>query len=182
MRDMEELQKSHVLKVEELSRRKLTEDFQAATSFFQGSNVKTVYNFGDNDAKHPDAEIDDVHTRQREVSASLLQVITHKEKACFNVHSQFLASTEKPVNQELDNCQSRFIFGETRELLLADAKSDFLRHEFRADLAENNFCEMKRQIDSQAVEMGTLEQGVNSPDENEHFVMRVLEVFKSWKN
>ena len=73
----------HVLKVEELSRRKLTEDFEAVTSFFQGSNVKTVCNFGDNDAKYPDAEIDDVHTRnslasplylqEREASASLLQ-------------------------------------------------------------------------------------------------------------
>ena len=62
MRDMEELQKSHVLKVEELSRRKLTEDFEAVTWFFHDSNVKTVYNFGDNDAKYPDAEIDDVHT------------------------------------------------------------------------------------------------------------------------
>ena len=97
---MEELQKSHVLKVEELSRRKLTEDFEALTSFFQGSNVKTVYNFGDNDAKCPDAEIDYVHTRnslasplylqEREASASLLQAFTHKEKACFNVHSQFV--------------------------------------------------------------------------------------------
>ena len=84
MRDMEELQKSHVLKVEELSRRKLTEDFEAATSFFQGSNVKTVYNLGDNDAKYPDAEIHDEHTRnslasplylqEREASASQLQV------------------------------------------------------------------------------------------------------------
>ena len=51
MRDMEELQQSHVVKVEELSRRKLTEDFDEATSFFQGSNVKTVYILGDNDAK-----------------------------------------------------------------------------------------------------------------------------------
>ena len=31
LRGMEELQESHVLKVEELSRRKLTEDFQAVT-------------------------------------------------------------------------------------------------------------------------------------------------------
>ena len=38
----EELQKSHVLKVEELSRRKLTEDFLEVTSFVQCSNVKTV--------------------------------------------------------------------------------------------------------------------------------------------
>ena len=79
---MEELQKSHVLKVEELPRRKFIEDFQAVTSFFQGSNVKTVYNVGDNDAKHLDAEIDDEHTtnslasplylQEREASASLL--------------------------------------------------------------------------------------------------------------
>ena len=57
---------------------------------------------GDNDAKCPDAEIDDVHTRnslaspmylqEREASASLLQPFTHKEKPCSNVHSQFLAS------------------------------------------------------------------------------------------
>ena len=89
MRDMEELQKSHVLKVEELSRRKLTEDFEEVTSFFQGSNVKTVYILGDNDAKHPDAEIDDEHNRnspasplylqEREASASLLQVY-HSQK------------------------------------------------------------------------------------------------------
>ena len=59
---MEELQKSNERKVEEISRSKLTEDFEAVTSFFQGSNVKTIYNFGDNDAKYPDAEIDDVHT------------------------------------------------------------------------------------------------------------------------
>ena len=50
-REMEKLQKSHVLEVEELSRRKLAEDFEKVTSFFQGSNVKTVYIFGDNDAK-----------------------------------------------------------------------------------------------------------------------------------
>ena len=96
---MEELQKSHVLKVEELSRRKLTEDFEAVTSFFQGSNVKTVCNFGDNDAKYPDAEIDDVHTRnslasplylqERESIASLLQAYHAKEKVCFKVHGQF---------------------------------------------------------------------------------------------
>ena len=61
---MEELQKSHVLKVEELSRRKLTEEVEAVTSFFQDSNVKTVYNLGDNDTKYPVAEIDDVHTSE----------------------------------------------------------------------------------------------------------------------
>ena len=88
-REREELQKSHVLKVKELSRSKLTEDFLEVTPFFQGSNVKTVYNFGDNDAKYPDAEIDEEHTRnslasplylqEREASASLLQVY-HSQK------------------------------------------------------------------------------------------------------
>ena len=99
MRDEEEMQKSHVSKVEELSRNKITEDFEEVTSFFQGSNVKTVYNFGGNDAKYPDAEINDEHTRnslasplylqERAAGASLLQAFTHKEKACFSVHSQF---------------------------------------------------------------------------------------------
>ena len=55
MRDIEELQKSHVLKVEELSRRKLTEDFLEVTSFFQGSNVKTVYNLGGQEDGVPNA-------------------------------------------------------------------------------------------------------------------------------
>ena len=94
--------------------------------------------------------------------------ITHKEKACFNVHNQFLASTGQPVtgchkkrksNQELDNCQIRIIFGKTREQLLAEAKSVILRHEYRADLAESNICELKRQIDSQAVEIGHIRTG-----------------------
>ena len=159
----EELQKkSHVLKVEELSRRKLTEDFLEVTSYFQGSNVKTVYNLGDNDAKYPDAEIDDEHirnslasplyllrsekqvracckfiTRKRERLSTpgirwvhhctfrsekrvraCCRFITRKEKVCFNVHSQFSVSTERPViwmsqkrksNQELDNCQFMII-------------------------------------------------------------------------
>ena len=45
------------------------------------------------------------------------------------------------------------------EQLLADAKSEILRHEYRVDLAENNTCELKRQIDSQAVEIGQTRTG-----------------------
>ena len=73
-----------MLQVEELSSSQFSEDFLEVTSLFQGSKVKTVYNLGDNDAKCPDAEIDDEHTRnslasplylqEREASASLLQV------------------------------------------------------------------------------------------------------------
>ena len=94
--------------------------------------------------------------------------ITHKEKACFNVHSQFLSSSGRLVywmsqkrksNQELDNCQIRITFGKTREQLLAEAKSEILRHENRANLAENNTWELKRQIDSQAVEIGHTRTG-----------------------
>ena len=107
MRDMEEWQKSHVLKVEELSRGKMTEDFEAVTSFFQGSNVKTVDNFGDNDAKYPDAWIDDVHTRnslasplylqEREASASLLQAFHSQRESLFQRAQSILASTKNPL-------------------------------------------------------------------------------------
>ena len=104
---MEELQKSHVLKVKELSRIKLTEDFLEVTSFFQGSNVKTVYNLGDNDAKYPDAEIEDethqefagfttVPSGARIKREPVAGLSLAKEKVCFNVHSQFLASTGNP--------------------------------------------------------------------------------------
>ena len=168
----EELQKSHVLKVEELSRRKLTEDFEELTSFFQDSNVKTVYIIDDNDAKYPDTEIDDEHTRnsltfslylqEREASTSLLQVYHSQMKklvsTCKVNFSKYgetrrvWMSQKRKSNQELDNCQIRITFAKTREQLLAEAKSEILRHEYRADLAENNTCELKRQIDSQAVE------------------------------
>ena len=84
---MEEMQKSHLVKVEELSRRKLTEDFATVTSFFQGSNVKTVYNLGDNDAKYPDAEIDDVHTRNSLASPLYLQARSRCEPIA-GFHSQ----------------------------------------------------------------------------------------------
>ena len=57
--------------------------------------------FGDNDAKYPNAEIDDKHTRnslasplyvqEREASASLLQAALTERKLCFNVHSQFFS-------------------------------------------------------------------------------------------
>ena len=66
---------------------------------------------------------------------------------------------KRKSNQELDNCQIRIIFGKIREQLLAEAKSEILRHEYRADLAENNISELKRQTDSQAVEIGHTRTG-----------------------
>ena len=102
MRDMEELQKSHVLKVEELSWRKLTEDLWGSNFSLPGLECQ--------DSLHPwrqrreiprcwdwqahqefaDAEIDKhtpgirwlspLYLQEREASAS---------KACFKVHNQF---------------------------------------------------------------------------------------------
>ena len=62
-------------------------------------------------------------------------------------------------DQEVDTCQIRIIFGQTTEQLLAKAKSEILRPEYRADLAENNICELERQIDCQAVEIGHTRTG-----------------------
>ena len=43
--------------------------------------------------------------------------------------------------------------------MLAEAKSEILRHEYRADFAEYNICELKRQIESQEVEIGHTRTG-----------------------
>ena len=68
-------------------------------------------------------------------------------------------SQKRKSNQELDNCQFRIILEREKEQLLAEAKSEILRHEYRADLAGNNTCESKAQIDSQAVEIGHTRTG-----------------------
>ena len=94
--------------------------------------------------------------------------ITRKRKSLFQGAQSILASTGKPVawmsqkrtsNQELDNCQFRIILERQQEQLLAEAKSEILRHEYRADLAENDICELQRQIDSQAVKIGHTRTG-----------------------
>ena len=166
MRDMEELKKSHVLKVEELSRRKLTEDFEAVTSFFQGSNVKTVYNLDDEHTRNSLAS--PLYFQEREASASLLQVYHSQKESLFqraqSIFSKYgetrnLDATKGKSNQELDNCQFRIILEKEKEQMLAEAKSEILRHEYRADVAEHNICELKRQIDSQAVEIGHTRTG-----------------------
>ena len=68
-------------------------------------------------------------------------------------------SQKRKFNRELDNCQFRIILEREKEQLLAEAKSEILRHEYRADLAEIIICELKRQIDSQAVEIGHTRTG-----------------------
>ena len=159
----EELQKGHVLKVEELPRRKLTENFEEVTSFFQGSNVKTVYILGGNDAKYPDAETDDEHTRnslasplylqEREASASLLQVYHSQKRKLVSRCTVNFSNYGKPstgchqsanLTKSWTTVSSGSSWKEREEQLLAEAKSEILRHEYRAVLAENNICELKR--------------------------------------
>ena len=88
--------------------------------------------------------------------------ITRKRESLFQGAQSILASTGNPslgCHKSLDNCQFRIILEREEEQLLAEAKSKILRHEYRADLAENNICELKRQIDSQAVKIGHTRTG-----------------------
>ena len=58
-------------------------------------------------------------------------------------------SQKHKSTQELDNWSVQ----EKKEQLLEEAKSEILRLEYRADLAEHFFVNLKRQIDSQALEI-----------------------------
>ena len=156
------------------------------TSFFQGSNVKIAYNLGDNDAKYPDAEIDDVHTsnslasplylQEREASASLLQAFTHKEKACVqraqSIFSKYGETRYLDVTKSANltkswtTVRSGSFLAREKEHLLAVAKFEMLRHECRADLAEIIFVTWRDKLILKQWKLGILEQGMKSPDEN----------------
>ena len=64
--------------------------------------------------------------------------ITHKKESLFQRAQSIFMSQKRKSNRELNNCEIRITFGKTREQLLAEAKSEILRHEYRAGLAENN--------------------------------------------
>ena len=101
-------------------------------------------------------------------------------------------SQKRKSFQELDNFQFRIILEREKEQLLAEAKSEILRHKYRADLAENNICELKRQIDSQAMEIGHTRTGYEQSRREQALLHEELadregarrdtRVFKSWKN
>ena len=106
--------------------------------------------------------------QEREASASLFQVyhsqresLFQRAQSIFSKYGKHVAwmSQKRKSNQELDNRQFRIILEREQEQLFAEALSEILRHEYRADLAENNICELKRQIDSQAVEIGHTRTG-----------------------
>ena len=135
-----------------------SDEFEVIPSLIQGSNLKTVYDLGNNDAESPDAEIDDEHIRhafalplfsqEAEAEASLQQTYHSNEGGLFKGAQSILASTGQPVvwltqkrksSQELDDDQIRILLARQQEQLLAEAKSDILRHEYKADLAEKTF-------------------------------------------
>ena len=100
----------------------MTEDF-LRVSFFQGSNVKTVYTLHDNDAKCPDAEIDDEHTRislasplylqEREARASLLQVYHSQKRKLVSTCTVNISKYGKPVNWMSQKRKAMFYSGQS---------------------------------------------------------------------
>ena len=129
-----------------------SDESEVISSLIQGSNLKTVYDLGNNDAESPDAEIDDEHIRhafalplfsqEAEAEASLQQTYHSNEEGLFKDAQSILTSTGQPIawltqkrksSQELDDDQIRIILEAQKEQLLAEAKSDILRHEYNAD-------------------------------------------------
>ena len=164
-----------------------SDDFEVIHSFFQRSHVETVYDSGDNDAKSPNAETDDEHIRnalalplyiqEREANASLRQAYHSNEESLLPGARSILAGTGQPVawltqerksSQELDDGQIRTILERQKEQLLAEAKSEILRHEYKADHAENQIRALRSQMDSQELELGyTLEGHAQSRREQD---------------
>ena len=146
----------------------MTEDFEEVTSFFQVSTVETVYIIGDDKAKFPDAEIDDVHTRNS--LASPLYLLQEREA------SETIVRSGSLLERQGNNCSQKQ--NPSTERILP--KITFVNWSYTSILKQWN--------------LGIFEQGMNSSDENklyftknwqienEHFVILVFEVFKSWKN
>ena len=87
-------------------------------------------------------------SQEAEAEASLQQTYHSNEGGLFKGAQSILASTGQPVvwltqkrksSQELDDDQIRILLARQQEQLLAEAKSDILRHEYKADLAEKTF-------------------------------------------
>ena len=185
MRDIEELQKSHVLKVEDFSRRKLTEDFEEVTSFFQGSNVKTVYILGDNDAKQmlrlttSTPGIRWLHHctfwSEKQVRASC-RFITRKRESLFQGAQSILASTGQPVDwmsqkcksdQEFDNLSDQDPFWKDKGNKCSQ-KQNPRSWDMNTEriLPKMIFVNWRDKLILKRWKLGILEQGMNSPEEN----------------
>ena len=142
MRDMEELPKSHVLKVEELSKRKLTEDFDAITILPGPECQDRLQPWRSTQMLRLTTSTPIIcwlhhctFSSEKQVRACC-KFITHKEKACFNVHSQFLASTGKPStgchkSANLTNSQTTVSHG-THDMRLSSTTHMWCSHVHRA--------------------------------------------------
>ena len=121
-----------------------SEDIEVTASFFQDSNVTSIYDLGDNGAESPDAEIDDEHVRnalastpyiqEREASASLLQTYHSNDESLLSGARSILASTVEPVAWLSQRRKSRQEFARNSEVwfrncMLLHAPSVFLSSE-----------------------------------------------------
>ena len=105
-----------------------SDEFEAIPSFFQSSNVDTIYDLGGNDAESTDAEIDDEHNRnalalplfsqESEAEAHLRQTYHTNAAGLFKGAPSILARTGQPVvwltqkrkcSQDLDDSKIRIM-------------------------------------------------------------------------
>ena len=140
----------------------------AKSIIFQGSNGIKIYNIGAHNEESANAEIDDEHIRnalalplfQQESGAevSLKQTYHSNAEGLFKGAQSILAITGRPVvwqtqkresSQELDDDRIRIILETQKGQLLADAKSEILKHENKADPAKNHIRGLMGQIESQ---------------------------------
>ena len=118
-----------------------------------------------------DAEIDDEH-----IMNALSQVCHSNEESLLSGAQSILASTENSLHcchrkenlaKSFDDDQITNLLENQKERLLAEAKSEILKHEFRADLADDNIRELNRQIESQRVEIGSFTDYEQSTQEQD---------------
>ena len=102
-----------------------------------------------------------LYLQEREASADLPQVYHSNEESLLPGSQSILTSTERPVallsqerrsSQVLDNDTICILLDDQKERLRTEAKSKILRHEYRADLAENSIRASNRQIEFQAMD------------------------------
>ena len=98
--------------------------------------------------------------RSRNQSETNLWLEWRRSGSRCKVHFRKHAATRRLVDkkrkssQESDDSKIRIILGRHKEQMLVEAKSEILRHEYKADLAKNQIRALNRQIESHALEIG----------------------------
>ena len=92
-----------------------------------------------------------------------LKFSTPMRKACCQSHSRwsspsqgnpFHFSQKEKSSQEQDDDRKRMLLEDQKERKLSEAKSEVLKHECRAGLADSSIRELNRQVESQRKEIG----------------------------